>query len=44
MWEGIRRAGAVTDLFDFEGSMRKPLERFSAPSAAGRHRICGSAD
>jgi Acetyltransferase (GNAT) domain len=28
MWEGIRRAGAVTDVFDFEGSMLKPVERF----------------
>jgi Acetyltransferase (GNAT) domain len=28
MWEGITRAGAVTDIFDFEGSMLKPVERF----------------
>jgi GNAT acetyltransferase-like protein len=28
MWEGIKRAGAVTDSFDFEGSMLKPVERF----------------
>jgi hypothetical protein len=28
MWEGITRAGAVTDVFDFEGSMLKPVERF----------------
>jgi hypothetical protein len=28
MWEAIMRAGAVTDVFDFEGSMLKPVERF----------------
>jgi Acetyltransferase (GNAT) domain len=28
MWEGITRARAVTDVFDFEGSMLKPVERF----------------
>jgi hypothetical protein len=28
MWEAILRAGAVTDVFDFEGSMLKPVERF----------------
>ena len=28
MWEAIRRAAAVTDVFDFEGSMLKPVERF----------------
>jgi Acetyltransferase (GNAT) domain len=28
MWEGITRAGAVADIFDFEGSMLKPVERF----------------
>jgi len=33
-------ARAVTDIFDFEGSMLKPVERFFAPSAARRRRIC----
>jgi hypothetical protein len=28
MWESIRRARAVTDVFDFEGSMLRPVERF----------------
>ena len=28
MWESILRARAVTDVFDFEGSMIKPVERF----------------
>jgi Acetyltransferase (GNAT) domain len=28
MWESIVRARAVTDVFDFEGSMIKPVERF----------------
>jgi hypothetical protein len=28
MWDAIVRAGAVTDVFDFEGSMLKPVERF----------------
>ena len=28
MWEGITRAGAVADIFDFEGSMLKSVERF----------------
>jgi hypothetical protein len=28
MWEAITRAAAVTDVFDFEGSMLKPVERF----------------
>ena len=28
MWEAITRARAVTDVFDFEGSMLKPVERF----------------
>jgi CelD/BcsL family acetyltransferase involved in cellulose biosynthesis len=28
MWESIRRAGAATDVFDFEGSMLAPVERF----------------
>jgi hypothetical protein len=28
MWEGIMRARRVTDTFDFEGSMLKPVERF----------------
>jgi Acetyltransferase (GNAT) domain len=28
MWEAIMRARRVTDTFDFEGSMLKPLERF----------------
>jgi CelD/BcsL family acetyltransferase involved in cellulose biosynthesis len=28
MWELIMRARAVTDVFDFEGSMIEPLERF----------------
>ena len=28
MWEAIMRARAVTGLFDFEGSMLKPVERF----------------
>ncbi|WP_214365430.1 GNAT family N-acetyltransferase [Pseudonocardia sp. H11422] len=28
MWEAIMRARAVTDVFDFEGSMLKPVERF----------------
>jgi hypothetical protein len=28
MWESIMRARSVTDVFDFEGSMIKPVERF----------------
>jgi Acetyltransferase (GNAT) domain len=28
MWESIMRARATTDVFDFEGSMLKPVERF----------------
>ena len=28
MWEAIMRAREVTDVFDFEGSMLKPVERF----------------
>ena len=28
MWEAIMRARRVTDVFDFEGSMLKPVERF----------------
>jgi hypothetical protein len=28
MWEGIRRASEVTDVFDFHGSMVQPVERF----------------
>jgi hypothetical protein len=28
MWDAITRARAVTDVFDFEGSMLKPVERF----------------
>jgi hypothetical protein len=28
MWEAIMRARAVTDVFDFEGSMLEPVERF----------------
>jgi lipid II:glycine glycyltransferase (peptidoglycan interpeptide bridge formation enzyme) len=28
MWESILRARAVTDIFDFEGSMLQPVERF----------------
>jgi GNAT acetyltransferase-like protein len=28
MWESILRARAVTDVFDFEGSMLQPVERF----------------
>jgi hypothetical protein len=28
MWEAIMRARTVTDLFDFEGSMIEPVERF----------------
>ncbi len=28
MWEAIMQARAVTDVFDFEGSMLKPVERF----------------
>jgi hypothetical protein len=28
MWEALMRARAVTDVFDFEGSMLKPVERF----------------
>ncbi len=28
MWEAIMQARAVTDVFDFEGSMIKPIERF----------------
>jgi hypothetical protein len=28
MWEAIRRAARVTDVFDFEGSMLRPLERY----------------
>jgi hypothetical protein len=28
MWESIKRARAVTDVFDFEGSMLRPVERF----------------
>jgi hypothetical protein len=28
MWESIVRARAVTDVFDFEGSMLRPVERF----------------
>ena len=28
MWEAILRSRAVTDVFDFEGSMLKPVERF----------------
>ena len=28
MWEAIMRARSVTDIFDFEGSMLKPVERF----------------
>jgi hypothetical protein len=28
MWEAIMRARAVTDVFDFEGSMLQPVERF----------------
>jgi hypothetical protein len=28
MWEAIMQARGVTDVFDFEGSMLKPIERF----------------
>jgi CelD/BcsL family acetyltransferase involved in cellulose biosynthesis len=28
MWEAIMRARGITDIFDFEGSMLKPVERF----------------
>jgi hypothetical protein len=28
LWEAIRRARAVTEVFDFEGSMLQPVERF----------------
>jgi hypothetical protein len=28
MWDAITRAAAVTDVFDFEGSMLQPVERF----------------
>jgi len=28
MWEAIMRSRAVTDVFDFEGSMLRPVERF----------------
>jgi hypothetical protein len=28
MWEAIMRARRVTDVFDFEGSMLRPVERF----------------
>jgi Acetyltransferase (GNAT) domain len=28
MWESLMRARAVTDVFDFEGSMIRPVERF----------------
>jgi hypothetical protein len=28
LWEAIRRARAVTDVFDFEGSMLPPVERY----------------
>jgi len=28
LWEGISRARAVTDVFDFEGSMLPPVERY----------------
>jgi hypothetical protein len=28
MWEAITRSGAVTDVFDFHGSMLQPVERF----------------
>jgi hypothetical protein len=28
VWEAIRRASAVTDVFDFHGSMLQPVERF----------------
>jgi hypothetical protein len=28
MWEAIRRARAVSQVFDFEGSMLRPVERF----------------
>jgi lipid II:glycine glycyltransferase (peptidoglycan interpeptide bridge formation enzyme) len=28
MWESIMRAREITDVFDFEGSMLKPVERF----------------
>jgi len=28
MWEAIQRAGAVAEVFDFEGSMLPPVERF----------------
>ena len=28
MWEAIKFAGAVTQRFDFEGSMKEPVERF----------------
>ncbi len=28
LWEAIRRAGAVCTVFDFEGSMLRPVERF----------------
>ena len=28
LWEAIRRARAVTSVFDFEGSMLRPVERF----------------
>ena len=28
LWEGIRRAHAEAEAFDFEGSMLKPVERF----------------
>ena len=28
MWEAIMRARAVSDVFDFEGSMLQPVERF----------------
>jgi hypothetical protein len=28
MWESIMRAREITDVFDFEGSMLRPVERF----------------
>jgi Acetyltransferase (GNAT) domain len=39
MWEALMRARLVTDVFDFEGSMLKPVERFFR-AFGGRQMPC----
>jgi len=42
MWESDRRARGVTDVFDFEGSMLRPVERFFRAFGSRQTLICGS--